>query len=237
MEENLLCFDKRALRCKIIKRLNRFTVLVKLGRSLSKAHITNTGRLQDLLYEGAEGYCFKRLGKGATSYRLFSIKHEKVGALIDTRYQEESFKIAIHKGLIRWLTGCKAVAKSPKANRSRLDYLLMCGNRKILVEVKSAVLRGPGNIAMYPDCPSLRGRRHIRELIAVAEKGMYAAIVFIAGFPKASGFTPYDMGDPEIRILLKRAMKAGVIIKSISMYYNPYKNCVILENDDLPVIL
>ncbi len=233
----MLCFSNPHIDCELIGRTNRFTVEVKVKGRLHRAFITNTGRLKDLIYMGARGFCFPNNPDRRTSYRLFAVRDGSVGSLIDTRFQEDAFKAGVEKKYFAWLRGCKIVGRNPKVNKSRLDYLLKCKEEPLYLEIKSAVLRGPNNEAMYPDCPSLRGRRHIEELTSLAAEGRRAMILFIAGFRSASYFTPYDEGDPEIRNLLKRARDVGVAIKAMSMFYRPNDRCIVLESDDLPIRL
>jgi hypothetical protein len=47
-----------------------------------------------------------------------------------------------------------------------IDYLIERKNKKYLLEVKSAVMKYK-NFAMYPDCPSIRGQKHIKGLINI----------------------------------------------------------------------
>ena len=223
--------------CKIVRRLNRFVVEIKTKEGTHDlASINNTGRLQEFLAYGKTGYCLKRERPGKTGYRLVAIEDAGAGALIDTNLQMKSFEVALEKGHIPWLKGYRIVKRNPRINRSMLDYLLIKDGKEIYLEIKSAVLR-KGNIASYPDCPSERGRRHVKELIELVRNGERSAIVFIAGLPKVSHFTPASDIDPEISRLLKIAYLSGVEIKAISMYFDPEKESIILTNPDLPVVL
>ncbi|MEM1632317.1 MAG: DNA/RNA nuclease SfsA, partial [Thermofilum sp.] len=102
--------------------------------------------------------------------------------------------------------------------------------------LKSAVLR-EGPYAMYPDCPTLRGRRHIRELTELARSGWRALIVFIAAAPGVSAFKPYERGDPEVARLLRQAKESGVLLRAVSMHYDPALSAVVLDNPSLQVLV
>ena len=85
---------------------------------------------------------------------------------------------------------------------------------------------------MYPDCRSLREKRHLKELILASANGIKGIIVFTAGFPRAKAFTPYDKADPIIRQLLGKAIPAGVKVKAIGVHYNLMKKSIVLYNND-----
>ncbi len=224
--------------CRIIRRVNRFKVLVEVDGGREYAYINNTGRLGEFLVENHTAYCLWRQRPGKTRLRLFAV-HDIMGlaALIDTRLQMESFEKLIENQRIPWLGNCVWVKRNPRLGGSILDYLLECNGEEIYVEVKSAVLRGDHKYAMYPDCQTLRGRRHIRELTTHVEGGGKGLIVFIAALPGVEAFKPYSEGDPEIPVLLRKAWEKGVPIKAINIYYDPDNGRVMLANPDLPVVL
>ncbi len=222
--------------CYIVRRANRFVVIVSVNDTLEKAYINNTGRLNEILVPERKAYCIRTKGT-KTNYRLIAVRDRDLAALIDTRIQEDVFKLLLERNMISWLNNCHVVKRAPRLGQSVLDYLVKCGDKKIYVELKSAVLRGDSSYAMYPDCPSTRGRRHIRELISHVEMGGYGIILFVAALPYVEYFTPNRVADPIIANLIKVARDKGVIVKSINIVYNPNDYYVYLVNDDLPVIL
>jgi len=102
------------------------------------------------------------------------------------------------------------------------------------LEVKSAVLK-EGEYATYPDCPSARGRRHIRELTDHVKEGRRGTILFIAALPEVKAFRPNRSADPELHGLLMEAHSAGVSLKSIGLCYSPKDSSVYLSDPDLEV--
>jgi len=219
--------------CRIIRRVNRFVVEVEAQGARRRAYINNTGRLREYLVEGRTGYCHPRGRPGRTSHRLFAVEDAGAAALIDTQYQMRALEEAIGRGMIPWLEGCRVARRNPRLGSSVLDYLLDCPQGPLYVEVKSAALRS-GGYAAYPDCPTLRGRRHIRELI---ENRGRTALVFIAAIPGAKGFTPYPRGDPVVAELIAEAARAGVTVKAVGLHYEPRGGSVVLYSPDLPVVL
>lgn len=225
------------LECRIIERLNRFVVTVEIKGKYPLAHINNTGRLSELLVEGRKAFCF-RTPPGKTDYRLFAIEESGLGALIDTQLQMKAFEKSLERNLIPWLAGCRVLKRNAKlgAASSRIDYLLECYGQEIYLEVKSAVLRD-GDYAMYPDCPSARGRKHIKELSGYVKEGGRGGLLFIAALPHIKAFKPNKTADAKLYEALKRAHSAGVEIRAIGLYYNPKDAFVHLFNPDLAINL
>ncbi len=207
------------VRCVVRRRLNRFTVQVEIKGELYKAHITNTGRLQEFIKSGNRGVLVPING-AKLLYRLIGVKKRNYYALIDTRLQNSAFEIMIDKGLIPWLRGFKLVKRNPRVGDSLLDFMLVDENgEKVFIETKSAVLEGNNGEAMYPDCPTERGRRHILRIIEMRKKGINAMIVFISGLRDALCFKPYDKGDPMIPELLRELyILDSSSIRAISIY-------------------
>ena len=223
------------VKCAFLERLNRFVARVRAPDGVSLAHVNNTGRLLDYMKRGAQSYCVRRESPGKTAYRLVAFEDLGGAALVDTAIQMSALELALSRGYIGWARGCGIARRSPRLGDSVLDYLLDCAGRPVYVEVKSAVMRGPGDASMYPDCPTERGRRQISTMAEAASRGVAAAIVFVAAFPGATHFTPNDAADPEVRRLLRMARSAGVDLRAIAIHYDGRR--VVLDSDDLPVVL
>ncbi|ASA77838.1 DNA/RNA nuclease SfsA [Thermococcus sp. 5-4] len=227
-----------AVPCIFRKRLNRFVALVDVEGKERKALVTNTGRLEEFMVPGRKAFCTPKTG-GKTDFVLVAFEDlGGKGAVIDTRTQAKAFERAVGLGLVPWLRGCRIKRKEIKVGKSRLDYLFECPEGEVYAEMKSAVLRGgeKGEYAMYPDCPSVRGQRHIRELIELSKAGKKAMIFFIGAMPGVERFRPYGRGDPEIARLLKEADKVGVEIHALGISLLP-DGRVVLERPSLEIEL
>ncbi|WP_202319776.1 DNA/RNA nuclease SfsA [Archaeoglobus neptunius] len=216
-----------AIECIILGRLNRFVVEIEIDGRVARAHINNTGRLKELLFRGNRGFCFKTETK-KTDYRLFAVKCESGYALIDTQIQMKAFERAIRT--IDWLD-VRTFVRNVRVDESRIDYLLV-GKEEVFAELKSAALKS-GDYAMYPDCPTERGRRHVQTLIDLVGEGKKAVIVFIAAVPSVKAFKPNMEADEMLYSLLVEAKKAGVMMKALHLEYGD--GFVFLRNPDLPV--
>ncbi len=222
--------------CRIVDRLNRFVVRIEIRGKTHLAHINNTGRLLEYMVRGQTAYCLPYPQPIKTEFRLFAFKEEESGALIDTQFQMMAFEKAVIAGLIPWLEGCRIIRRNAKLGSSLLDYLLECRKNTVYCEVKSAVLRG-GGFALYPDCPSLRGQRHIREISSWTREGGRGIIVFMAALPDVEAFKPNHRADPVIHDLLIEAAGIGVQVKAIQLHYDLVQAAICLLNPDLPVSL
>jgi len=223
-----------AKECTIIERINRFVVKIILDSAVLKAYINNTGRLQDYIVKGRRGFCIPHQKRLKTDCRLFAIREKKLAAIIDTQLQMQALEKIITLNLLPWSRGYRILKRKAKLGRSLIDYLLECNGKKIYLEVKSAVLRN-GKYAMYPDCPSLRGRRHIAEITSHVKNGGRGIIFFIAALPDVKAFKPNSLADPEVSRLLTEAKEAGVDIRALELYYNPEDYFIYLSKPNLPV--
>jgi sugar fermentation stimulation protein A len=225
-----------AVSCRFVERLNRFVVKIEIEGKECLAHINNTGRLQEMLIPGKTGFCFRTPHTKKTEFRLFAIGEREKGALIDTQLQMRAFEMAQERGLIPWLRDALFVRRDAPLGRSQLDYLFQRQGNSLFVEVKSAVLR-EGTVAMYPDCPSLRGQRHVKELIEWTRKGGESYLLFMAALPGISAFTPNRNADAELHGLVEKAKKSGVGIKAVGLYFHPGDSFLRLYDPDLEVIV
>ncbi len=221
---------------KVLKRINRFVVEVEKEGKVLRAHITNTGRLGELLVFGRKGFCVPTVG-GKTDCRLSAVEEKgKTFALIDTQLQMRAFEEAFKRGFLSWLKPDRfsLVKRNYRVGNSLIDYLFGSKEgKRLLLEVKSAAMRSEDNFGMYPDCPTERGRKHIRELLKKPSEG---GILFICALKGVKGFKPYREGDPEIYNLLREAKKKGLLLKAIGIAFEK-PNRVVLEEGDLPVVI
>lgn len=220
--------------CQIIERLNRFVVKIKIDNKITKASLNNTGRLEEFLVKNKIGYLLPLKIPQKTKYRLSFVKEDKNSAsIIDTNLQMKCFEIGLEKGLISWLKGAKILKRNYRLGNSLIDYLIQRKNKKYYLEIKSAVMK-ENYFAMYPDCPSLRGQKHIKELINHPKNSI---ILFIAGMKNIKAFKPNKNADEKIYELLKIAKNKGVQIKAIQIYLDLKSKNIVLVTNNLKVAL
>ena len=94
---------------------------------------------------------------------------------------------------------------------SRLDFYMEKGGEAFLMEVKGCTLEVDG-IGYFPDAPTLRGVKHLRELTAAAGKGYRCAVAFVIQMEGVREVRPNRETDPEFAQALEDAERAGVKI-------------------------
>lgn len=97
-------------------------------------------------------------------------------------------------------------------DRSRLDLKLTApGLPDCLIEIKNCTLVSK-KVAMFPDAPTVRGQKHLRDLVRLRQNGARAVIFFLIQRTDARSFAPADHVDPEYGRQLRLAASQGVEI-------------------------
>ena len=104
---------------------------------------------------------------------------------------------------------------------SRIDFYCESEKEKFLIEVKGVTLENDG-VVMFPDAPTLRGIKHIDELIKAKENGYRTAVAFVIQMDNIKYFTPNKATHKDFADAMKRAEKAGVEILCF--------DCIVTEN-------
>lgn len=220
----------------VLERVGRFVVRVIVDGNTVLAHNTNTGRLLDIVSPGKKVLLIPI--KSKLKYRLVGVEDTVANcySVVDVITQSRAFERSTELGLLPYLRGCYVVKRNPAVYGSRLDYALKCGHKEVLVETKSAVMRGPGGEAMYPDCETVRGKKHLKVLVELASTGATVYLIFVSAMCSVRCFKPNEEGDREVSVILREAIRRGVIVKSISIYMS---NCgyVYLGNPEIPLCL
>ena len=123
-------------------------------------------------------------------------------------------------GIITWLA--TAIALFLLFGTGLLPIIpgLSAPGQRVLAEVKGVTLERDG-VAAFPDAPTLRGLRHVRELTAAAARGYGAAVVFLLQMEGMNVFTPNDEAQPEFRPALAQARQAGVAVQAWESHVTP----------------
>ena len=103
---------------------------------------------------------------------------------------------------------------------SRIDFYIEAGERKILLEVKGVTLEEEG-IARFPDAPTERGIKHIRELAGSLGKGYEAYVFFVIQMKGIRYMEPNDNTHAAFGDALREAEKAGVKVLAFDCMVEP----------------
>ena len=116
---------------------------------------------------------------------------------------------------------------------SRLDFALQTEQGFHLVEVKGVTLEVEGAV-YFPDAPTERGVKHLRELTRAAAAGIDASAVFVVQMEEVSHMSPNDMTHPEFGQALREARAAGVNVRAFACKVEPDSLTI---HREIPVIL
>ncbi len=181
------------------------------GRALS-VHIRNTGRLEGLVCPGMTASIQLCGAARQTDGTLVAVRCAGVWVNVDSLAPNAAVAQAIESGALA--VGASenfALRREVRFANSRFDIMLDEESRRTYVEVKGVTL-ARGDRALFPDAPTLRGARHMRELSAAVKQGNGAAVVFAVMRADAECFAPNAALDPEFAAALGSAARDGVAV-------------------------
>jgi sugar fermentation stimulation protein A len=209
MGEAIVMKLPQLIRGHFVKRDNRFRATVLVAGRETWAHVPNSGRLAELFTPNRPVW----LAPAAAPHRktAFDLKLVQVGSnlvSVDARLPNPLFAEAIEAGLLPGFD-FPLIEREVTWGHSRLDFRLSDLAGVCWVETKSVTLVENG-VALFPDVPTGRGRRHLHELIDLRRLGHRAAVVFVIQRLDAPGLAPHEQADPEFAAMLRQAVEAGV---------------------------
>ncbi len=214
-----------------VERLNRFVARVEMDGQIYTVHVKNTGRCRELLVPGAAVWCrYVGMPSRKTAYDLLSVR--KNGRLINIDSQ------APNAVALEWLQGggmgqLDKLRPESVYGDSRLDFSFTKAGRPCLLEVKGVTLE-QNNVCAFPDAPTTRGTKHLRELCRAVSDGYGAYILFVVQMTGVSYLTPNIQTDPEFAGWLRKARECGVKILAMDCTVTPD---TIAIRQDVPVRL
>ncbi len=197
-----------------VRRPNRFIADVLINGREERVHVKNTGRCKELLVPGRTVYLsLSDNPDRKTKYDLVAVeKHTAQGVQIVNIDSQ-----APNRAVEEWLPASGLFAPGADIRRevthggSRFDFRIIEPGRTSFLEVKGVTLEEKGT-AMFPDAPTQRGVKHIRELISCAEEGFGAYILFVVQMKGVSRVIPNDATHSEFGDSLRMAARSGVNI-------------------------
>ena len=199
-----------------INRPNRFIAVVEIDGHKETVHVKNTGRCRELLVPGCEVWLTAPGNPDRkTKYDLVAVRKSN-GILFNIDSQ------APNKVVKEWLEKKDYSFVKPEFTYgdSRIDFYMEKSKlnsstslepERFLMEVKGCTLEIDG-IGYFPDAPTERGVKHIRELIKAKKEGYSAAIAFVIQMEGVREVLPNIEMHPEFGTAMEDAKKAGVKI-------------------------
>jgi sugar fermentation stimulation protein A len=224
----------------LVRRDNRFHATVLLDGREVGAHVANPGRCQELLIPGHTVWLVAappdRVRK--TAYTLALAQHN--GALVSMRSHlandlvAEALDAAMAAGEPFLGRRVAAFEREVRRGHSRFDLRLTEQDGAVCwVEVKSVTLVEEG-VALFPDAPTSRGARHLRELAELTAAAERALALFVIQRPDADRCTPHVTNDPVFARALQAALAAGVEARALRCRVSLSEIAVA---DEVPVVI
>jgi sugar fermentation stimulation protein A len=196
-----------------IDRPNRFVANVLINGEKQLCHVKNTGRCRELLIPAARVVLARGDNPGRkTGWDLIAVW--KGDMLINMDSQAPNAVFAQWAARVGFPQGLTYLKPEVKWGSSRFDFYYEAGSERGYIEVKGVTLEA-GGIARFPDAPTSRGARHVRELIAAKRQGLGAHLVFVIQMAGMKRMEPNYATDPEFARALKDAGSAGVNILAL----------------------
>ena len=217
----------KVIKGEFIDRPNRFIAHVKIEEDkIETVHVKNTGRCRELLLPGARVILeVSDNPNRKTKYDLITVWKEGLGWVnVDSQAPNVIVK--------EWLLSGKSIFGNVRHLKpeysygdSRVDFYLECEakdeksgelyTRKILIEVKGCTLEIDGK-GYFPDAPTSRGVKHLKELTAAVKKGYECYIAFAITMPVVGEVLPNESTDPSFATAFYEAKAAGVGILNLA---------------------
>ena len=212
---------------RFVKRPNRFIAHVRIDGKEEIVHVKNTGRCRELLVPDAVVYLERSANpKRKTEYDLIAV--EKNGRLINMDSQMPNAGAAewIGAGGLGFVPA--VLRREVKFGNSRFDFWYeKQDGRQGFVEVKGVTLEEE-NVVRFPDAPTQRGLKHIKELMDCVGAGYEAWALFVVQMCGVNFFAPNDDTMPAFGQQLTAAEAAGVKLLAVECAVSPEE--VILTN-------
>jgi sugar fermentation stimulation protein A len=194
-----------------LERPNRFLAIVKVEGAVVPSFLPNPGRLGELLFPGAEVLLSEVGAKRhrKTLYDLIGVFQEDQMVSVDSRVPNRLILEALRNRDLDEFSEYQVIRPEYRYGNSRIDFFLANEEERCLLEVKSCTLVAEG-VALFPDSPTKRGRRHLAELITAKKEGWRACVLFVVQRSDAHRFIPNNAKDPAFGIMLRRAVMEGV---------------------------
>ena len=210
---------EKVIQGRFLYRPNRFIAEVEVNGKIERVHVKNTGRCRELLVPGCT--CFLSDSgnpERKTRYDLIAVQKGALLINMDSQVVNAVAEEYLKKGTL--FSKDALIRREVTYGKSRFDFYIEEGARKIFLEVKGVTLENAG-IASFPDAPTERGVKHLNELIAATKEGFESYVFFVIQMKGVTRFTPNDLTHPEFGETLKKAEKQGVKILAMDCLVTP----------------
>ena len=208
-------------------RPNRFIAHVEVEGRLEVCHVKNTGRCRELLLPGVKVWLEESANPARkTRYDLIAVEKEREEGPLLINMDSQAPNRVFGEWAAAGGLGFRPTILRPETTygNSRLDYYWELSepgeSRRGFWEVKGVTLEERG-AARFPDAPTLRGVKHLEELVLARQAGYEAGVCFIVQMAGMDHVEPNDATHPEFGAALRRAARAGVAVLALECAVSP----------------
>jgi len=214
-------FGEKIVEGVFLERPNRYLARVEIGGKETLAHVPDPGRLPGLLLANRKVRLVHQPSeKRKTDYTLVLVRHGSIWVSVFPAFANSLVSNALMEKSLSFFKGYSSFASEVKAGNSRFDFKLEFLSKSVYMEVKSVSLVKDG-VGKFPDAPTKRGLKHVKELIDFCGKGYRTAILFVSQRQDTISITCNDEIDPEFSQWLRRAEKEGVELYGMNCDVTP----------------
>ena len=194
---------------RFLLRRNRFVAEVEIDGEVVDCHVKNTGRCRELFLSGVMVVLQESDNPNRkTRYDLIAVY--KNGQLINVDSQVTNTVVEEWVKESGYFQSLKLVKREVTYGKSRFDLYVEYGeDKRAFIEVKGVTLEENG-VARFPDAPTLRGVKHVEELITCMQDGYEAYLFFVVQMKCIKRVEPNWKTHPEFGYALQKAADAGV---------------------------
>lgn len=216
-------FKSKLIKGTFIKRYKRFFSDIRLETGeIVVAHCPNTGAMLGLLDEGNTAYISPSDNpQRKLAYTLEMIEEKGHCVGMNTQHPNTLIKEVLEQKLIEELSEYEKILAEVKINKeTRLDFALESPTLPpCYIEVKNAHYK-VGNTALFPDAVTLRGQKHLKELMNLVDQGYKACMIYVIQRSDIDSFSFAKNIDPAYASFAKEAFDKGVHFMALSFDVN-----------------
>lgn len=215
---------KNVKEARFISRPNRFIAKVDIDGEEITVHVKNTGRCRELLVPGCRVFLEKAENpERKTPYDLIAVEkiREDGKALLinmDSQVVNAAAEEWLKKGEL--FSHSAIIRREITYKNSRFDFYIEDGDEKAFLEVKGVTLERGGEV-LFPDAPTERGIKHLRELCECIKDGYSSYVLFVIQMKGVTHFRPNDEMHRAFGDALREADRAGVKILAMDCSIEP----------------
>lgn len=216
----------KPIKGKFLYRKNRFVGVCNINGEIIQCHISDTGRLKEILTDGRDILLLESKKNNKLPYKLLAAKMEDGFILVNTSIHSKIANRIIQSGLLGFIP--QKIKSEVKYKDSRIDFVI---DDRFFIEVKGCNLK-INEKCYFPDAPTERGLKHLNHLIELKKQG-YETAIMILSLRECKKFLPNFKTDLKFSKVFAQALKEGVKFYGFKVKFD--ENYNIIYNGKLEV--